>query len=202
MKIVILDDHPLILNFLQSEIYQILPKAQVISFTEVSPTIHYIKKSIVDFVICDLQIINGKNLEVPTTCFESKIPYMVFSSHTNKIIYDQLKKLSVLVYVSKAAQALEIKNGLIALLNHKKYFCSNTESLAEKDPNIIPTDAIITTPRQKLILELLNLGLTQLEVSEKLSLSERTIYNHLSMLRDKNDCHTTAELLRRYKFWN
>ena len=53
MKIVILDDHPLIINFLKSEIQQILPEVQIISFTDVSPTIHYIKKSIVDFVICD-----------------------------------------------------------------------------------------------------------------------------------------------------
>lgn len=202
MKIVILDDHPLIINFLKSEIQQILPEVQIISFTQVSPTIHYIKKNIVDFVICDLQIINGKNLEVPTTCFVSKIPYMVFSSHTNKIIYDQSKNLSVLVYVSKASTALEIRNGLIALFNNKKYFCSYTESLAEHNPKILRTDPVVATPRQLEILELLNLGLSQIEVSEKLSLSERTIYNHLGMLRDKNDCHTTAELLRRYKFWN
>ena len=54
MKIVVLDDHPLILNFLQSEIQQILPEAQVLLFLEINPTLYYIKKNIVDFVICDL----------------------------------------------------------------------------------------------------------------------------------------------------
>lgn len=202
MKIVVLDDHPLILNFLHSEIHKIYPEAQVLLFNEINPTLYFIKKNIVDFVICDLQIITGKNLEVPTICHERKIPFMVFSSHTNKIIYDQLKKLKVVAYLSKAAQAIEIKNGLIALFNNREYFCSITESLAKHNPSILPTDPVIATPKQTEILELLNSGLTQIEVSEKLYLSERTIYNHLAMARDKNDCHTTAELLRRFKFWN
>ncbi len=201
MKIVVLDDHPLILNFLQSEIQQILPDAQVLLFLEINPTLYYIKKNMVDFVICDLQIVTGKSLAVPTICYERKIPFMVFSSHTNKNIYDQLKKLKVVAYLSKAAQAIEITNGLIALFNNRQYFCSFTESLANHDPSVLSTDPIIATPKQTEILELLNSGFTQIEVSEKLSLSERTIYNHLAMARDKNDCQTTAELLRRYKFW-
>jgi len=41
MKIVVLDDHPLILNFLQSEIQQILPEAQVLLFLEINPTLYY-----------------------------------------------------------------------------------------------------------------------------------------------------------------
>lgn len=202
MKIIVLDDHPLILNFLQSEIHEIYPEAQVLLFNEINPTLYYIKRNIVDFVICDLQIVSGKNLAVPNICHERKIPFMVFSSHTNKIIYDQLKKLKVVAYLSKAAQAIEIKNGLIALFNNREYFCSFTAYIANNDPSILPTDPVIATPKQTEILELLNAGLTQIEVSEKLGLSERTIYNHLAMARDKNDCHTTAELLRRYKFWN
>ena len=202
MTIVVLDDHPLILNFLQSEILEIHPEAQVLLFNEINPTVYYIKKNTVDFVICDLQIITGKNLTVPTICHQRKIPFMVFSSHTNKIIYDQLKKLKAVAYLSKAAQTVEIKNGLIALFNNREYFCSFTKCLANNDPNILPTDPVIATQKQTEILELLNSGLTQMEVSEKLYLSERTIYNHLAMARDKNDCHTTAELLRRFKFWN
>ena len=91
MKIIVLDDHPLILNSLQSEIHEIYPEAQVLLFNEINPTLYYIKKNVVDFVFCDLRIVSGKNLAVPNICYERKIPFMVFSSHTNKIIYDQLK---------------------------------------------------------------------------------------------------------------
>jgi|1048.fasta_scaffold10753_4 DNA-binding NarL/FixJ family response regulator len=202
MKIVILDDHPLIIQLLENEIGQILPSAIIKSFTSIEPAANYIESNNIDFAICDLQIVSGKSLIIPTTCMERKIPYMVFSSHANKITIDKLRALKVLVYVSKAAETKEISQGLLALFNNQEYYCSTIGAFFEGDLQTLPTEPILATTMQTKILMLLKEGFSQTEVANKLCLEERTIYNHLAILRDKNDCRTTSELVRRFSFWN
>jgi DNA-binding NarL/FixJ family response regulator len=53
MKIVILDDHPLIIQLLENEIGQILPSAIIKSFTSIEPAANYIESNNIDFAICD-----------------------------------------------------------------------------------------------------------------------------------------------------
>lgn len=119
MKIVILDDHPLIIQLLENEIGQILPSAIIKSFTSIEPAANYIESNNIDFAICDLQIVSGKSLIIPTTCMERKIPYMVFSSHANKITIDKLRALKVLVYVSKAAETKKFRKAYWLYLTTK-----------------------------------------------------------------------------------
>lgn len=201
MKIVILDDHPLVINLLEKDICEILPKAEIISFTSVEPASNYIKSNNIDYAICDLQIVSGKSLVIPNLCMEKKIPYMVFSSLINKMVVDKLKTLKMLVYVSKVAEMEEILQGLNALFDNHEFFCSTISAIYKEDNQPLATEPIIATPMQTKILKLLKEGVPQIEVSKVLSITPRTVYNHLAILRDKNDCKTTTEVVRRYSFW-
>ena len=201
MKIVILDYHPLIIQFLENEIVQILPTAIIKSFTSVEPAANYIESNKIDFAICDLQIVSGKSLVIPTICMERKIPYMVLSSHANKITVDKLKSLKSIVYVSKASETTELSKGLLALFSNQEFFCSTISAFSDVDFQSLATEPIIATPTQTKILKLLKEGVTQINASKELSMAPRTLYNQLAILRDKNDCKTTVELVRRYSFW-
>ena len=112
MNIIILDDHPLILNALRTEIKSILPEANIKTFTTINDTRVYITTQSVNYVICDLQIVSGKSILIPELCFRQNIPYMVYSSHTNKTIYQKLNEFGLKVYVSKSSSPKELKSGI------------------------------------------------------------------------------------------
>lgn len=200
MNIIILDDHPLILNALRSEIKSILPEAIIKTFTTIDDTKEYIRTQSVNYVICDLQIVSGKSILIPELCFRQNIPYMVYSSHTNKTIYQKLNELGLKVYVSKSSSPKELKSGILALLNEQKYFCSNVSEIINSDDNEIIKPLKISKTQMK-ILTLLNDGLTQTEVATKMKIAERTVINHLAILRNNNNCNSTVELVHRFKFW-
>lgn len=200
MNIIILDDHPLILNALRSEIKSILPEAIIKTFTTIDDTKKYIRTQSVNYVICDLQIVSGKSILIPELCFRQNIPYMVYSSHTNKTIYQKLNELGLKIYVSKSSSPKELKSGILALLNEQKYFCSNVSEIINSDDNEIIKPLKISKTQMK-ILTLLNDGLTQTEVATKMKIAERTVINHLAILRNNNNCNSTVELVHRFKFW-
>lgn len=200
MNIIILDDHPLILNALRTEIKSILPEANIKTFTTINDTRVYITTQSVNYVICDLQIVSGKSILIPELCYRQNIPYMVYSSHTNKTIYQKLNELGLKIYVSKSSSPKELKSGILALLNEQKYFCSNVSEIINSDDNEIIKPLKISKTQMK-ILTLLNDGLTQTEVATKMKIAERTVINHLAILRNNNNCNSTVELVHRFKFW-
>jgi DNA-binding NarL/FixJ family response regulator len=202
MKIVILDDHPLITQALSQEIQLLLPDSLIFTFHTISKCKEFIESELVDYLICDLHIVMEKSLEIPQICYKLKIPYMVFSSHTNKVLLEKLNKLEIYVYVSKASSPRDLKSGLLSLFNRQKFFCPIIHELHKKPGIEIATEPIVATKTQKIILSLLAQGMSQSQVADRLNIAERTLINHLSILRDINDCYSTTELLRRYNFWN
>ena len=201
MKIILLDDHPLILNALEYEIKKIHPDLLIFKFTRIEKTETFIKTNSVQFVICDLEIVAGKSTVIPELCYQNQIPYMVYSSHTNKTLIHKLQSNGLKIYVSKASSPNELQLGINALINGQPYFCSVFNEVMQSNVQELNTDPLIASKNQLKILSQLNLGFTQVEVARKLNLSLRTIINHLAILRNNNACKTTAELLRRYSFW-
>lgn len=202
MKILILDDHPLILNAISNEIQQFKLNCKIHILCTVEQSVELIKTDKIDFVVCDLQIVSGKSLIIPKLCFDLGIPYMVYSSHSNKVLFNSLLEIGLSVYVSKSSSSEELRSGLIALFNGEKYFCSILNSVIHTDDKLKNISPLNASKTQLKILELLGQGHTQTEVAEKLKISFRTVVNHLAILRNNNNCMSTQELVLRYKFWN
>jgi len=201
MKIILLDDHPLILNALESEITKAHPHLVISKFTTIEKAETFIKTNSVQFVICDLEIVSGKSTVIPELCYQNQIPYMVYSSHTNKTLIHKLQTNGLSIYVSKASSQDELQMGIKALINSQSYFCSILREVMQSDTQELDTEPLSASKTQLKILALLNSGFTQVEVAQKLNLSLRTVINHLAILRNNNACKSTAELLRRYSFW-
>lgn len=202
MRILILDDHPVIADSISQYLTSILPKAEIFNISSVQSAQKTLLNNIIDFVICDLELNQGANLVIPEHCHQDKIPFMVFSSHVNKILVQQLLKLRVKCYVSKTSGVDAMKIGLDNLLMKKNYYCPLVSLTMSSDEEIKETDRLTLSNPQKKILDLLSKGFTRTEIATKLCKSKTTINNHLAMAREKNGCHSTDELIRRNKFWD
>ncbi len=201
MIILILDDHPLILETIKKEVKSLLPNCEIHSFVAINEAVSFIQHNKVNFAICDIQIIQGKNIELPRICQLLKIPYMVYSSHVTYGLCNTLFELGVSVYVSKLSNMTEFQKGLSNLFLLQKFHCSIVKSSLENNIQQKDTLPLTFSKVQHQILILLNSGMTQTEVASYLSIANRTVINHLALLRINNNCNTTAELIRRFQFW-
>lgn len=201
VKLVLLDDHPGILELLKLRIHRIEPNSSVVTFSEVENALMHMRKNRPDFVITDLHIHVGKSLALPKYCFENGIPYMVYTSYLQYTLLKSLEDFNCRVFVSKSSSTMELEEGLFHLMQHLPYRCSST-GLKQNSPDFIE-DIIpqpIVTEAELKVLQLLVDGLTTAEISESLNLSKHTIKNHCTHLKVKNSC-TLHELIRRYIYW-
>jgi DNA-binding NarL/FixJ family response regulator len=203
MKILILDDHDAIRMYVNQLVASIVPNATIFLSNSIESAISSINAtSSVDFVICDLELNFGCSTVIPELCNDRKIPYMIYSSHVNMVLIQELEKYHVRSYVSKTSGIEALRSGVDALLNGKKYQCSLVKSTIESKSEFKETEKLELTKGQKAALEVLIRGFNREEAAEILNISLNTLNNHIARAREINNCENFEELLRRYRFWD
>jgi DNA-binding NarL/FixJ family response regulator len=200
MTFLILDDHPIILEFLESHIRQIESNVEIIKTCSVEEALLILKSKQIDRIICDLQIKSGKSLVIPEYCCKNEIPYMVFSSYINRSLIDSLKSIKITVYVSKGSRTDDLLTGIRKLFASENYLCP----LVKREQSIKDRS---DTPRPLLsraeirVLKAYNTGLKTAEVANLLNLKSVSVRNHRARAMERNMCGF-QELTRRFIFWD
>jgi DNA-binding NarL/FixJ family response regulator len=199
MTFLILDDHPIILEFLESHIRQIESNVEIIKTCSVEEALLILKSKQIDRIICDLQIKSGKSLVIPEYCCKNEIPYMVFSSYINRSLLDTLKSTKITGYVSKGTKTEDLIVGIRKLIASENYLCP----LVKREQSI---KDMSDTPRPLLsnaeirVLKAYNTGLKTAEVANLLNLKSVSVRNHRARAMERNMCGF-QELTRRFIFW-
>jgi DNA-binding NarL/FixJ family response regulator len=200
MTFLLLDDHPIILEFLEYQIRQIESSIEIIKSCTVEDALSILKSKQIDRIICDLQIKSGKSLVIPDYCLKFEIPYMVFSSYINKSLLDTLKSTKITGYVSKGTKTEDLIVGIRKLIASENYLCP----LVKREQSIKDRS---DTPRPLLsraeirVLKAYNNGLKTAEVANLLNLKSVSVRNHRARAMERNMCGF-QELTRRFIFWD
>jgi DNA-binding NarL/FixJ family response regulator len=203
MTILLIDDHPGIQSLVKQHILAFAPNAEVIGCFNVNEAKQlFSSQTKIDFVISDLELVEGCNLDVLNICHHNRIPCMIYSSHVNKVLLNEAEKLRVNCYVSKQSDLSHLDKGLKALFTNKKYYCSIVQRMKESNTSFKETKKLILTSGQKKIVDLLAKGFTRLDAKEMLKIKLNTLNNQIARAREVNDCGNLEELIRRYKFWD
>ena len=203
MKILILDDHDAIGVFVSQLVTSIVPNANIFLSNTIESAISLINApTSVDYVICDLELNLGCNTLIPELCNDRKIRCMIYSSHVNKVLIQELHKYNVCSYVSKTSGIEALRSGIDALLNDKKYQCSLVQSTIASTSAFKEIEKLDLTNGQKAIMEVLVRGFNREEAADILKITLNTLNNHIARAREMNNCENFEELLRRYRFWD
>jgi len=203
MKILVLDDHGAIRLFVKQQILEIVPTAEIILCGTIESALDRFQQfDSIHFVICDLELNVGNNIKIPEFAFQHKIPFMVYSSHVNKVLISELMNYQINCYVSKTSSIEALKEGLISLFTGKQYFCPLVVSTIESKEKFKETEKLVLTSGQKIVLEVLAKGFNREEAAKMLEIKLTTLNNHIARAREMNDCENFEELLRRYRFWD
>jgi DNA-binding NarL/FixJ family response regulator len=203
MKILLIDDHYAILSILEQSILKIVPSAEVISclsLIEATPLLT--RENQINYVITDLELFKGYNLEILRVSKILRIPSLIYSSHVNQILLSEANKLNVKCYISKKSNLIHLELGLKALLKGSIYFCPEVLKVQDSNNQFKETQKLEITKGQKKIVDLLSKGYSRFEIRDILNISLNTVNNQIARARELNDCSNTEELLRRFNFWD
>ncbi len=202
MDILILDDHEVIRLVIKQKVLEIVPNANFHEYSTVTEAeAHITKKLPLDYVVSDLELTEGCNLKLINSARGLGIPVLIFSSHVNKALINQIEPLMVPCYVSKTSGEKALKLGLQALLHGKTYFCPLVVQTTNSSELYKETNPLSLTEGQIKILKEIQKGYTRKEVAKLLNIKVTTVANQVAKARDINDCNSQDELMRRFRFW-
>ena len=183
ISIVLFDDHPVVLNSLETH-FGTIPSVEIkAKLSEGNTLLDFLKSNTVDFVICDVLT----DEEMGLTIFET--------------IAKKHKDVKVIAYTSVKSEFVldELKNyGVIAIVNKKEDIKVLSDLILNNVNTIKKIGAVKSfslSPKEKEIAYHLANGLSAKEIASITKNSVNTINNQKNLLLEKFDCANTTGLV-------
>jgi len=198
MRLLIADDHPLLLDGL-FRILSELPDIEMLPpLSNGHQVIDYLKKSPVDLLLLDLNMPKMDGLSVLKIIHKDfpHVKVIVFTSYDRPHFIREAQALGAAGYLLKTSTAAYLKNVVQAVAMGQKWFpklhktAFDLESLTDNF-----TQKYQLTPREIEIIRLIAQGETTRQISEQLSVSEFTINAHRRNIARKTGIDTPIGLL-------
>ena len=194
ISILLADDHPLVQDGIRTR-FEEIDDIKVIGVANDGQEL--LEKAVQlkpDVIITDISMpkINGLKATRLLSQSHPEIKILILSMHDNKEYMQNAIDSGAKGYILKDQPANELIEAVRAIHRGKTHFCSSAIGVLTD----ISSDSNKLTKREKaILLELLN-GLNNKHISEKLSISIRTVECHRGNIYRKLDTHSMAGLIR------
>jgi len=193
-KILIVDDHPLIAQSLQS----IVTDSKVGEVVAIAHTakqcLDLVASKHIDLVLLDVNLPDGNGLDVCKSIIE-KYPQIKVLAITTFSEYTIIRKMldnGASGYILKNSLPEEVIEGIETVLKGETFLCHEVDLLMKKKTD----EQIFLTPRETELLKLICDGYTNPEIAEKLYLGVETINSYRKNLLFKLNARNTAVLVK------
>jgi len=197
INIVIVDDHPIVIEGLKMMLSSQLGFTVSQSFTSGSEIIDFIKNHQVDIILLDITLPDANGIEL---CREIK----KISAATSVIMFSNRSERSIIMQsIQNGASGYLLKNTSIDELvvciqgaySGNIVFCNETGKILSKpSQNDLPVPRL--TKREKQILQMLAEGKTSIMIADELFLSPLTVDTHRKNLLQKFQAKNSIELIK------
>lgn len=186
MKVVIVDDHPLVRKGLTSILsldgtMEVLGEA-----TNSREALELFKTSKPDLVLVDLRLGNESGLDLIRDAKRLGLAckFVVLTSSSEENDFKRAKELGVEGYILKEALPEELLHALNVIRKGRKYYDTAVLDMLMNSSNLIEEDGQIEqlTPKEKEILIELGKGHSNREISKILYITEYTVKKHVSQV--------------------
>lgn len=188
-KIVVVDDHPVVAKAVVDCIKTISIDFEVISFIKAEQALVYIRSSMVDLVILDVQLDEGDGFSfyrrIKSSGFSGKLIF--FTTLENESYVETARRLGADGYCTKSMPLESLQNTVIKVLYQKH----SIEKLGAQKIHEIKL-----SQREMLVLSFLMEGYSNKDVAEKLFLSPKTISTYKHRLLKKHGVSNIIDLIR------
>ncbi len=196
IKVLIVDDHPMVLEGMRSMLTQINFVDIVGTAANAYEAIELIKAAAPDIVITDINMpeISGIELTLKIKKEFPEIKVIAMSTFKERSYITQMIQNGASGYLIKSASKEEIEEAILSVHEGKLYMSLDI-SLSAFDKQEINNVPILSS-REKEVLDLIADGFTNPQIAEKLFLSLHTVDSHRKNLLTKFGINNTASLIK------
>ncbi|MDI9493225.1 MAG: response regulator transcription factor [Bacillota bacterium] len=196
MRILIVDDQPLIRKGIMHVLHYERADQQFIEAATVKEAIELCKTNPIDVIFVDLHLKDGSGFDL-ISCIkapgESSPKIILLASTISIFEFRRAKDLDVEGYLLKEADADDLKYAYSLILRGEKYYPAK---LVEKALSDKERDGIcLLTNRELEVLAELSKGLTNSQIGNNLFISEGTAKKHVSSILSKLNMSNRMEVV-------
>lgn len=196
-KILVVDDHPIVLDGLKSMINDLPTYELTAALSNPLSALEFLKSIPIDILITDLEMpeINGIELiKKVREEFDCKI--LVLTMHSQRSKLEEAMELGIDGYLLKDSDKDEFLFALNSISKGKQFFSSSLMDSGINQQKEIRANGEVLTEREMEVLKLIAEGHSNQEIGTKLFLSPKTIDSHRTNLMRKLEIHNVVELVR------
>ncbi len=185
MRIVIVDDHPVVRNGLKQTIALETDLDVIGSAASCEEGLKEIEAKNPDLVVVDLKMPDGSGLELVQRCKKMNLScyFLVLTAHGSPHEITQALSLKVGGYILKESLPEEIIEAIRRVGKGRRYFDPEVMESAIKGREESPLQRL--TARELEVLDAVSAGLSNSAIAGKLHISEKTVKKHISNLLAK-----------------
>jgi DNA-binding NarL/FixJ family response regulator len=197
-RFLIVDDHPLFREALQSAVRMAHGDAEVFEATSIEGAIDVAAAHRdLDLALLDLSLpgTTGFSGLVRFRSAHPKLPVVVVSGHEEPELVAEAMALGIAGYIPKSTSRRELSDAICEALNGSIYVPPQMRArLAETAPQTEQSQILKKlaklTPQQLTVLELIRSGLQNKQIAYELKLAETTVKAHVSEILRKLEVYT------------
>jgi DNA-binding NarL/FixJ family response regulator len=187
-RFLIVEDHPLFLEALESAIRLANPDAEIIQAATLDEAIDLLSSSQpVDLILLDLSLPGTTGLSGVIRIRKAfpKSPIVIISGHQDPQIVSSVLSLGVSGYIPKSTSKRELASSIAEVLRGKVYLPDPYRNLAAMRRHGTNNGELLKrlhdmTPQQLRVLDMLRRGLQNKQIAHELKICETTVKVHVS----------------------
>lgn len=195
ISVIIIDDHPLVLNGFEFILNNHADIRLLNTFTNAEDALKFLENNQVDVVLADINMpgMNGIDATVAVKKHEPKTQVIAISNISEGSIVQRMLDAGASGYLLKNVSASELINAIHAVMK------GNNILSAEIAPIMNQTDGAVPkiTQREKEVLRLMTTGKTTPQIAEQMFISPLTVESHRRNLLQKFKVSNSASLIHK-----
>ncbi|HKH71337.1 MAG TPA: response regulator transcription factor [Vicinamibacterales bacterium] len=201
MRLLIVDDHPLIRAGLRTLLEHTLEQPQVVEATDGREALEIAVRVRPDIVLLDISMpgLNGVDAARRLTTELPSCKVIMLSMHCHEERVAECLRAGATGYVVKEGAVSEVMSAIKAAMHGEVYISPRVPSTVSK---LLQRKSDVTSPlqllsaRQREILQLIAEGQSTKEIGYRLNLSGKTVETHRRLLMQRLEIHDIAGLAR------
>lgn len=196
IKVIIVDDHPMVLEGMKSMMAQIEVVELVGLASDAFQTMELLKTVIPDVIITDINLPEISGIELTAKIIKEypSVRIIAMSTFKERSYISQMIKNGASGYLIKSASLEEIEEAILTAYKGKFYLSIDVKMQPgeKEEMDKIP----VLSSREKEILILIADGMTNPQIAEKLFISLHTVDSHRKNLLTKFGVNNAASLIK------
>ncbi len=194
MNILIVDDHPLVIEGVKALLTDHPDIVQVGVAMNAYDALEYLKQSSVDIAFLDINLpdISGIDLCKKIKTEFPDVKCLALSTFTERSYVSRMIQNGAMGYLMKTSTKQEFYEAIKQVMAGGMYMNVNFSELSATPHKPVP----FLTRREKEVLELISEGFTNHQIGDKLFISVLTVDSHRKNLLTKFEVNNTAALIK------